>query len=234
MKGEKDNLTTATGELKTLLANYNHTILKLLGDESNNSCTWEPVSKDDAIYNTNVYTIDKYVKSLKRTYQEKMGVSEKKAEKDFKMHCPGLTEFVSILKEFTNKIPECASVTNIINFDNWNEKANFDVQRLIATLKLLKMPAYSPKKISNIDSYSITPDTISNNMNIMLRELHLQRVAMEAVAKQKILEAELKSVIEILKNVVPQDFDFAPLLQMYGQIDSLLLDEFSNDAKLTL
>jgi len=64
----------------------------------------------------------------------------------------------------------------------------------------------------NIDSLGLGKDTIPTNINVMLRELHLQRVATEAIAKQRILESELECLVHVLKSVVGPDYDFSTLV----------------------
>ena len=80
------------------------------------------------------------------------------------------------------------------------------------TMENFKMPVYKEAS-HNIDSFSVEPGTIPNNVNSLLRELHFQRIAMEAVAKQRILESQVEALTAILMSATPEGYDFSTLAQ---------------------
>lgn len=216
----KEGLNSSINELKAMLSEYSGTISKLNGEDS--EVIWKPIDNNDPIYNTNHRTIASYIESMKIEYMDKTGVSREICDKEFSKYMPGLTQFIDLLKDFTNpEVIACSSLKAIIEHENWTTSAYHKALSLMSMLKTFKVPSYQLKH-SNIDVQSLSVDTIPTNINAMLRELYLQRMAIEAVTKQKIAEAELKSVIAVLKTVAPKDFDFRSLISAYSGIDSLL------------
>ena len=60
----------------------------------------------------------------------------------------------------------------------------------------------------------------------MLKDLYYQKIAFEALAKQKIAEAQLYSLIMSLKQIMPENYDFNQLTEALeaNQIKQLLED----------
>lgn len=222
LNSTKENLTLAVSDLKKSLNDYNNIIAEL--DRPKESVIWVPIKGTDPIYNTNAETIDSYIKQLKLAYKDKTGSTDEQCEAAFAQNANLLNEFANELKTFNNDIPACASVNAIICHDKWGVVAQKGADKLRSILKILKMPVYQTVK-DNIDSHSVGLDTVPNNINAMLRELYFQRIALEAVAKQRILEAELKSVVGLLIDVAPQNYDFRNLVETYSEFDHPLMDE---------
>lgn len=216
----KKSLESSIEELKKMYDSYSVTVSELCKERT--EITWKPVSNNSPIYNTNYRTIESYIESLKIEYMDKTGVSREVCDKEFNKNCPGLSQFIEVLKSFCfTDIPACSSLKSIISKDDWSSSFHQKADSLNSMLKLFKFPCFQPV-VSNIDTCSLTRETIPTNINSMLRELYLQRIATEAITKQRIAEAELRSVIAILKTVAPKDFDFRSLLSYYNGFDSLL------------
>lgn len=232
LNSTKENLSVAVADLKKSLNDYNNIITEL--DKPKESVIWEPIKEDDPIYNTNAETIDSYIKQLKLVYKDKTGATDEQCEDAFEQNANLLNEFACTLKAF--KISEHSSYATVkgiikcvsnITWKDYHPKEKGIVKKLCATLKILKMPVYQPVK-GNIDSHSVELDTVPNNINSMLRELYFQRIALEAVAKQRILEAELKSVVGLLIDVAPQNYDFRSLVETYSEFDNPSMDEIKD------
>lgn len=228
----KEGLNSSINELKGMFSEYSGTISKLNGEDS--EVVWKPIDNNDPIYNTNHRTIASYIESMKIEYMDKTGASREVCDKEFSKYMPGLIQFINLLTEFNNpEVTACSSLRTIIMHDNWSARARQQALSLLSMLKTFKVPSYQLKQ-SNIDVQSLSVDTVPTNINAMLRELYLQRMAIEAVTKQKIAEAELKSVIAVLKTVAPKDFDFRSLISAYSGIDSLLPGAIQDEKLLIL
>lgn len=79
---KKKQLEEAILELQNKFNEYSNMLEKLNSKEE--EVVWEPIDKDDPIYNTNAESITSYIESLIITYMDKMQVSREEALKEFK------------------------------------------------------------------------------------------------------------------------------------------------------
>ena len=237
LNANKAALSKSIEELKKLLNSLTTTVSKLSTAKSKCTVTWEPINKTHIIFSANKDNIDEIIKSLKLEYVENTGVSAETCEQHFNTHCPGL----SSLRKLTNIIDfSRVHKGNIMSFLNRSHLINSDYDMAVyssisETLSRLRLPNYkfSPIYENNIDSMCVTPDTLPTSVQSMMRELHFQRIALEAISKQKILEAELKTVLNVLAQVAPKDYDFSSLEKQLASLDEININE-SESSKLTL
>ena len=212
-----NDLNTIIRNLRSELDAYNQKIANL--DNPEPIVTWNHISKDDPIYNTNYQTIDNYVNSLKLIYCEKMNCSLEKAEIEFKKYCPELDNFTEMLKTFdNNEVQEIAALRTILSYSNWNEEAETDTKMLESFLRNMKLPQYyNVDKKSSLNSLQPTNIKQKNvNLDILKRELYFQKLILEATAAKKIAEYNLQLVINTLGQFVPRNIDLNTLLIQSG------------------
>lgn len=89
-------------------------------------------------------------------------------------------------------------------------------RNIVSVLETIKLPIYKKVK-QNADIIGVNAK--APGVDTMLRELYFQRIAIEAVTKQKILEAELETVINVLKSVAGESFDYSKVINMYSELD---------------
>ena len=114
-------------------------------------------------------------------------------------------------------------------FDSFTSVNQYLISQIIASLASLKLPKYKIIK-DNIDSICVNERTMPTNVQSMMRELHFQRIALEAISKQKILEAELETVLGVLQSVLPEGYDLTSLNDKFKSLEGIL----GSDNKLTL
>ena len=81
-----------------------------------------------------------------------------------------------------------------------------------------------PRVIKN--TKSLTSNDLFNNcdnVNGVLRELYLQRMALNALSKQKIAESQVYTLIQMLKKLAPSDYDFSQIMELDGGYDPSML-----------
>lgn len=225
LSDQKETLAKALAELQKSFNEYSTRISDLTKENTSN-VEWAKIPPTHAIYKTNAFSIEAFVKVLHLEYMEKTHCSKDECERAFATYCPELPTFISVLKKYTNDIPACASVSSMLKYNNWVASAQKDTNMLKAMLESMKLPTYEPK-LTNVDTLSLTADTVPSNLNGIMRELHLRRIAAEALTKQKIAEAELATVLGILKSVLPPEYDLNSLLSKYNALD---LGEYERDA----
>lgn len=215
---QKNTLSTSIGELRETINTYNKTIDSLSKDDG--EIEWVPIDKNSPVYSLNKYTIKEYIKSLILEYSKMANVPFDSANQTVRYNCQGLFSILTILEKhvFLYDSFNGANINTIINNNKWGYVNDSNAANSIReALKTIKLPVFR-KKTTNIDSYSLSPDTIPTDINSILRELHLQRTTAEALAKQKILEKELEIVVNILKSVAPKE-DLKGYLQTLDEID---------------
>ena len=114
-------------------------------------------------------------------------------------------------------------------FNTFTTVNKYSINQIIASLASLKLPKYKIIK-NNIDSICVNERTMPTNVQSMMRELHFQRIALEAIIKQKILEAELETVLGVLQSVLPEGYDLTSLNDKFKSLENTL----GSDNKLTL
>ena len=174
--------------------------------EQQKEVSWELINKNHPLYNTSSDSIEAYIHSLKLQYCENMGCSMEIAEIAFKTHCSELSSIKSILiNYFSDADRNAGSINQIINYDNWNITRYMKADSLKSMLKTIKLPNF--QKISTTTKSQFNQTTVPDNMNTLVRELHFQKVAIEALAAKRVAEQNLQTVISILGQFLPSDFD---------------------------
>ena len=168
---------------------------------------WEPITGYHPLYNANSDSIEEYIYSLKLHYCENMGCSMEIAEIAFKTHCPELSIVKDILiNYFSNNYNENAgSISRIITYYGWSTTLLGKAYCLHDMLKTIKLPNF--QKISTTNKSLFNQTSIPDNMNTLVREFHFQKIAIEALAAKRIAEQNLQTVINILGQFLPSDFD---------------------------
>lgn len=230
LRDEKDALSNSVSELKRLLDNYTSIIREISKPKGRCEVTWETIDKDHPIYRTNYNSIKAFIESLKMEYMDNMHVSEDICEREFAKHAPTLNVIYDNLINLNRKDPIFSSINNLDkNFGGLFDSEKLRFNQILTSLSILKLPKYRIVS-ENIDSISVNANTLPNNLQSMLRELHFQRIALEAVSKQKILEAELETVLGVLQSVVPDDYDFTSMNERLRSLE----DKLGDENKLTL
>lgn len=230
LEEEKASLSKSIEELKVLLNKYSLIVSETSKPKGRCEVTWKKIDSSHPIYRANYKTIQAFVDSLKMEYMDNMGVSLEVANREFAKYAPALNIILSNLLELNRDSTNLSSISNMIaNFrELWDgEKSLFN--QIFDSLYVLKLPEYK-RNANNLDEICVNSNTLPNNVQSMMRELHFQRVALEAVSKQRILEAELKTVLDVLQSVVPDDYDISSLYSSFSSLESMLGD----DHKLSL
>jgi len=173
--------------------------------EQQKEVSWESITVDHPLYNTNCESIKDYIYSLKLSYCKNMGCSMEEAEIAFKTHCSELNSVQSILINYFSNNKNAGSIYRIITYDNWDITHCMKADSLKSMLRTIKLPNF--QKISIVSKSLIDQTSIPDNMNTLVRELHFQKVALEALAAKKVAEQNLQIVINILGQFLPNDFD---------------------------
>lgn len=233
LKDEKNFLSKSINELKGLLDRYSSITSELSKPKGKCEVTWELIGDKHPIYKINYSSIEAFVKSLKLEYMDNLGVSEEVCEREFAKNAPGLEEIMRSTLNFQYYNSAYVSSIGItINPDYYNrftEKDKMVVMKLRSLLSSLRLPKYKILH-ENIDSVSVNRNTLPSNIQSMMRELHFQRIALEAVSKQKILEAELETVLGVLQSLAPKNYDFTSMEDRMRSLE----DKLNDNNKLTL
>ncbi len=159
---------------------------------------WEPINKNHELYLQNYYTIEQYVAAKKLEYEKKTWKSKEEIDNDFMINSPLLDLFVSKVKDFSNsKTNASTSISNIIEYENWNDNGKHDVNVLISILKQLKLPKYINKENIN----SIWKDNLEQYIALLDAKAN---IASSEVDK-RVAEAKLNYFIEMVKPYIPSD-----------------------------
>ena len=202
-RAELTELEAKNEEAKQTLLDFKGKLANVIsGQSSKIVVTWQAIHEDDPIYNTNSLTIEAYINSLKSEYIEKMHCSEQECDRIFEQKCPGLKEFIKIVKKFSRTNETASSVRTIISY-TWSGYAQY----LENFLKIFKFPKYIEKGLDSLVDFQ--PQGISGNLQQMLENFYWQKKAAEAIAAQKIAEAELLAVVSIFKGAISPDYDFS-------------------------
>lgn len=202
-RAELAELEAKNEEAKQTLLDFKGKLANVIsGQSSKIVVTWQAIHEDDPIYNTNSLTIEAYINSLKSEYIEKMHCSEQECDRIFEQKCPGLKEFIKIVKKFSSTNETASSVRTIISC-TWSGYAQY----LENLLKIFKFPKYIEKGLDSLVDFQ--PQGISGNLQQMLENFYWQKKAAEAIAAQKIAEAELLAVVSIFKGAISPDYDFS-------------------------
>ena len=202
-RAELAELEAKNEEAKQTLLDFKGKLANVIsGQSSKIVVTWQAIHEDDPIYNTNSLTIEAYINSLKSEYIEKMHCSEQECDRIFEQKCPGLKEFIKIVKKFSSTNETASSVRTIISC-TWSGYAQYPEN----LLKIFKFPKYIEKGLDSLVDFQ--PQGISGNLQQMLENFYWQKKAAEAIAAQKIAEAELLAVVSIFKGAISPDYDFS-------------------------
>ena len=220
LREENSTLSFENEKIKESLANY-QTVMQKLGETD--QVVWERIGDDDPLYAITPSKITDYIYELKHAYMKKLGTSEEECNSDFMLNSSGLFELKTLLLSF-DKSKYYYPVRSLIVMD-LGPYSNSKRSSLAALMKNIKLP-----RILN-NKKSLTGNNLStnDNLNVMLRELYLKRMALDAVAKQKIAESQVYTLIQILKQVVPMDYDLSQVIRQYDDCDSSTLKLLISD-----
>jgi hypothetical protein len=220
-KAEMGRLSSEVDALKQKVQEY----LNLIeGLSRNDKVKWEVVTKKHPIYNLNSETISGYIKSQKQKYAQEMNVSLKDAEKEFEINAPELEVLEELVQAFDYDYSsdyECSTISSIISPNNIKLMDSDDEHKaksIKAILQNLRLPVYI-KTFSPVDDKK---EDAPSDVDSLIRELYYERIAVEALSKQRIAETELKAVVELLKRVIPEGTDLKALAAKYLNHDEFL------------
>lgn len=220
LRKESKALQEANEKIKKSISTYNKTTMALLAD---GEVTWETVSRKDAIYQVTPENVQDYIGNVKKAYMTKMGISQEECDIDFTLNSPSLEMFAHLLKSSFYEYSDWA-VSSIID-ETWLTYSYANkAQVLKETLSNIKMPKITKKSLTVNGS-----QTVSNgNIESALRDLYLQRLLIESITRERILEAELNTMIQLLRQYVPAQFDFNTLITTYETIDPKIRQLLTN------
>ena len=220
LRKENKLLINENTNVKTSIDKHSAMMKKLV---SNNQVIWEKVKEDDTIYAITRNKIANYISELEKAYMCKLGVSQQECESDFMLNSTGLYELKSLLLSFRDEdnynkpISQCIKEYKFLGIDCSRGVA------LGAMMKNVKLPKII-ERAPALTTLNLTNDT--GDLNGLLKDLYYQKIAFEALAKQKIAEAQLYSLIMSLKQIMPENYDFNQLTEALeaNQIKQLLED----------
>lgn len=170
---------------------------KIINTSNNEVVVWGKVTKDSDIYKTNYKTIRDYFRSKKRAYEKYTGVS---SEQIFDEKCPGLEQFISAVEEFTNS----SSINEIINYSfaayHYDNLAKF----IASYLSMIEIPEFREKQ-SNDTIVSKTPKDLPENLQLFNQYMHYQEIAVNALAREKIMETKYNSLLSFISKFLPKN-----------------------------
>ena len=142
-------------------------------------------------------------------------------EFSFKINCPELSSISEILRSDFNGIinVNAASISRIINYYGWGITLQNKAYILKDMLETIKLPEY--QKVSSNIKTPFHQSVISDNVNVLIRELHFQKVALEALTAKNIAEQNLEKVVNLLNQFLPDNFDLIGYLNQIAS-ESLL------------
>ena len=222
LKIENQVLLDENTSIKTSIDKNSAMMQKIVG---NNQVAWEEVKEGDPIYFVTAYTINSYISELKKAYMSKLGISEEECESDFILNSSGLYEIKRLLGSFENHdnnnktIYYCINSYSLLGIDCHRGS---ELDKLMQKVKLPKIIERTP----TLPVISLTNN--SENLNGLLRELYYQKIAFESLAKQKITEAQLYSLIMSLKQIVPENYDFTQYTEVFDENPIMQLLEDNN------
>ena len=222
LKDEKDALSLENCELKKSLDNYRNMMQACNGDCQ---VVWENVTDDNPIYAVIPTDIADYIYKLKQAYRYKLGISEEECESDFILNSAGLLELQKLLLSFEkyNDKPISYLIEN-------TSYLGIDIGRACSLKKLMpniKLPRIIKKQNALLDVNLTSSD---GNLDGLLRELYFQRMALDALAKQRIAEVQLSSLIAALKQTLPNNYDFNQITQILDSYSTKLLSKDEYDS----
>ena len=230
LEEEKSALSKSVGELKNLLNRYSLIVSETSKQKGKCEVTWVSVDENHPIYTTNAKTIGDFILSLKLEYMDNTGATQEECEREFSKYAPTLNAIFNSLEKLNFDVPKCSSINQMVKcFNTFTTVNQYSINQIIASLASLKLPKYKIIK-KNIDSICVNERTMPTNVQSMMRELHFQRIALEAISKQKILEAELETVLGVLQSVLPEGYDLTSLNDKFKSLENTL----GSDNKLTL
>lgn len=134
------------------------------------------------------------------------------------LNSSGLFELQTLLFSF-DKSDYCESIKTLLLKD-WDPYSRPRAEALKLLMKNIKLPRFVKTRTSLQANNSVNNN---GNLNWMLRELYLQRMALEAVSKQKIAESQLCTLIQMFREIAPKDYDFSQVIKLYGDCDSSMI-----------
>lgn len=210
LEARKADLLKVIGELETSLANYDKRIDSLSREENEDIVRWEPLKKDDLIFSIKVKDFEEYYKSLIDRYCIVFECTPEKAKQEFLVNCPGILQLKKLY--YDNRYGFENYTTRRIMNENWNLTSI--VKGIIATMK---MPVFEKTKGKMINSVVPVASTKTpENLQVLLRELELQKKLIQVSADARIYQAYATTLIQILASVTPKDMDLSNLLLNYG------------------
>lgn len=207
----KQSLSLHIEELKKLLSQYNAQVANL---SSKVEVTWEPIKADDSIYNVFINGVDSYISSLEETYQKNTGATAEEAKVALKTNSSGVYSIKDIFGKIHSEdvkyaLTVGAAIKNKELF-RYNE-SKYAAQALENIVSNLRLPSYN-KKFGTIGTSSLNSSTVPTDTQVLLRELYLQKMSAEALAKQQIAESQLMTLVNAFKQLMPESVNFRELL----------------------
>lgn len=208
------------GLIEELKGKYNETIRSIediLNRKNDITVSWNKISKDNPLYSANNETIASYIATLKKSYMEALSVSKEKVDSDFAIHAPGLMLLQSIIAPYSKK----ESIREIINSNTTSAKS------LSTIMASIELPVYQ-----NRVDYNLAQGKIDiSNTSLMSREIRLQQMALEAIAKQRIAEEQLDQALKILLPLIPDSINLEEVLGNASTIESGMILAKRNELK---
>lgn len=208
LKEENQLLIDENTKIKASVDEYSTKMRKIGND---NQVIWEKVKDNDPIYAITPNTIHDYINELERAYMFKLGVSEQECKSDFMLNSSGLYALKKLLSSFKDhnnydkSISYCIRKWDYLGIDS---SCGITLGNIMSNIKLPKIV----ERTSTLPIVNLTNDV--GDLNSVLRELHYQRVAFEALAKQRIAEAQLYSLFMALKQIAPEGYDFTQFAEI--------------------
>ena len=221
LREENQLLISENTKIKTSIDEYS-TKMRKIGNDS--QVIWEKVKDNDPIFAITPNTIHDYIYELERAYMCKLGVSEQECKSDFMLNSSGLYALEKLLSSFRDHNNYDKSISHCIR--NWDylgidSSCGITLGNIMDNIKLPKVV----ERTFTLPIVNLTSDV--GDLSGLLRELYYQRVAFDALSKQKIAEAQLYSLIMALKQIAPENYDFSQFTEVFDtySIKPLLEDD---------
>ena len=219
LRREKNALLDESEKIKNSLDNYN----LIMASDNSSEIVWEKVDSNNPIYGICPSKIHDYVMKLKLAYMHKLGISEEECDSDFMLNSSGLFELETFLRSLESKY-YYKSISFLIGSVDCLKP--LDIYALKNIMNNIKLPKVLRKKTS---LYSMSSK--DSNISQLLRELYFQRMALDAIAKQKIAETQLYSFLEIMKEIVPENYDISQVIKQFDNSSSNSIEVVLEDEK---
>ena len=139
------------------------------------------------------------------------GVDKNTCDKEFEKNSPNFKLIAELIVDLSQ---DNCSLKDLLTFDFQTAKSQYKVVRLKQAIKELKKPVYL-KNNNNLEN--INSNTMPTDISTINRELHFQKMALSSLAREQILETQLKTLLTAISASLPEEYVKA-ILETYNKL----------------